>query len=45
MDTMKAKARKPLGQFLNNSSVIAVLLLIFGYRGLRDHTFLNYKKI
>ena len=29
MDTMKAKARKPLGQFLNdNSSVIAVLLLI-----------------
>ena len=30
MDTMKAKTRKPLGQFLNdNSSVIAVLLLIF----------------
>ena len=29
MDTMKAKTRKPLGQFLNdNSSVIAVLLLI-----------------
>ena len=45
MDTMKAKARKPLGQFLNdNSSVIAVLLLIFLGTAAYGTTFLNYKK-
>ena len=45
MDTMKAKARKPLGQFLNdNSSVIAVLLLILLGTAAYGTTFLNYKK-
>ena len=45
MDTMKAKTRKPLGQFLNdNSSVIAVLLLILLGTAAYGTTFLNYKK-